>query len=165
MDNVILIGMPGAGKSTVGVVLAKMLGYFFLDSDLLIQQKEGRLLQQILDEDGLEKFIEIENEVNCSINVSRTVIATGGSVVYGEEAMKHLRQIGKVVYIDLPETEIEKRVGNFETRGIALKSGNTLADLFREREPLYRKYAHITADTASLSIEEAAKLMVKLLKE
>jgi len=165
MENLVLIGMPGAGKSTVGVVLAKMLGYSFLDSDLLIQQKEGRLLQQIIDEDGMERFIEIENEVNRSIVVSRTVIATGGSVVYGEEAMEHLRNIGKVIYIDLPETEIEKRVGNLATRGVALRKGHTLADLYLERVPLYQKYAHASLDTSSLSIEEAARAIIALYRE
>jgi shikimate kinase len=120
MNNIILIGMPGSGKSTIGVVLAKVLGYRFLDSDLLIQEKENRKLSEILSEDGPDRFNEIENRINASIEVEKTIIATGGSVVYGEEAMEHLRSIGTVIYLRLPLEEIEKRLGDLHERGISM---------------------------------------------
>ena len=116
MKNVVLIGMPGCGKSTVGVVLAKILGYRFLDSDLLIQESENRLLHDIIEQEGIEGFEAIENKVNASIDVKRSVIATGGSVVYGREAMEHLKNIGIVVYIKLPYEEVNHRLGNLEQR-------------------------------------------------
>ena len=109
-DNIVLIGMPGVGKSTVGVILAKVLGYQFLDADLVIQEREGKLLRQIIEEVGTEGFIEVENRVNASINCSRTIIATGGSVVYGDEAMKHLKEIGTIVYLEVPFSTIDKRI-------------------------------------------------------
>ena len=153
-DNVVLIGMPGAGKSTVGVVLAKVLGYQFLDSDLLIQDRESRLLKDIIAEEGLEGFIQIENEVNASINTHDSVIATGGSVVYGKEAMDHLRSIGTVVYIKLGYGTLDSRLGNIKQRGVALKDGQTLYSLYEERCPLYEKYADIVIDSENLGVEE-----------
>ena len=153
-DNVVLIGMPGAGKSTVGVVLAKVLGYQFLDSDLLIQDRESRLLKDIIEEEGLEGFIQIENEVNASINTHDSVIATGGSVVYGKEAMDHLRSIGTVVYIKLGYDTLDSRLGNIKQRGVALKDGQTLYSLYEERCPLYEKYADIVIDSENLGVEE-----------
>ncbi len=153
-DNVVLIGMPGAGKSTVGVVLAKVLGYQFLDSDLLIQDRESRLLKDIIAEEGLEGFIQIENEVNASINTHDSVIATGGSVVYGKEAMDHLRSIGTVVYIKLGYDTLDSRLGNIKQRGVALKDGQTLYSLYEERCPLYEKYADIVIDSENLGVEE-----------
>lgn len=154
MNNIILIGMPGAGKSTIGVVLAKHLGYHFLDSDLLIQEKEHRLLHEILEQDGLDYFNRIENEVNASIQTSRTVIATGGSVVYGAEAMAHLKSLGTIVYLQLPEDELALRLGDFHQRGIAMKHGQALTSLYHERTPLYEKYADITLHCARYSIQE-----------
>ena len=153
-DNVVLIGMPGAGKSTVGVVLAKVLGYQFLDSDLLIQDRESRLLKDIIEEEGLEGFIQIENEVNASINTHDSVIATGGSVVYGKEAMDHLRSIGTVVYIKLGYDTLDSRLGNIKQRGVVLKDGQTLYSLYEERCPLYEKYADIIIDSENLGVEE-----------
>lgn len=144
MRNIILIGMPGAGKSTVGVVLAKRLGYAFVDSDLVIQEKYGRLLQDLIEEYGVEGFRELENGVNSGIDVQRSVIATGGSAVYGREAMEHFRKIGTVVYLKLPYAEIAERVGDLNARGVSMIPGQTLEDLYKERTPLYEKYAHIT---------------------
>ena len=146
MNNITLIGMPGVGKSTLGVVLAKILGYQFLDSDLLIQQQEERRLSRIIEEEGIEGFKKIENRVNASIEVQDTVIATGGSVVYCEEAMQHLKSVGKVVYLKLSYKSIKKRLGNLKGRGVVLKEGQTLLDLYEERIPLYEKYADIVVN-------------------
>lgn len=137
MKNIILIGMPGCGKSTVGVILAKIIGYSFLDSDLLIQEKDGRLLSEIISQEGLDGFNKIENKINASIDVSRSVIATGGSVIYGKEAMEHFKKIGIVVYIRLPYEEIANRLGDLTQRGVSIKEGQTLLDLYNERIPLY----------------------------
>ena len=146
MKNIILIGMPGAGKSTVGVVLAKRLGYGFLDSDLLIQEKEGKLLYQLIEEQGEAGFLLLENHINASVQASKTVIATGGSAVYGREAMKHFGEIGVVVYLKLAYEELEKRLGNLHRRGVVLKPGFSLADLYEERVPLYEKYADLIVE-------------------
>ena len=154
MRNIILIGMPGAGKSTVGVVLAKRLGYAFVDSDLVIQEKYGRLLQDLIEEYGTEGFRELENEVNSGIDVQRSVIATGGSAVYGREAMEHFRKIGTVVYLKLPYAEIAERVGDLNARGVSMVPGQTLEDLYKERTPLYEKYAHITINCEGKMLRE-----------
>ncbi len=146
MNNVILIGMPGCGKSTVGVLLAKNLGYSFIDSDLLIQQKEGRKLQDILNTDGIEYFGRLENEVNGSLDLIQTVVATGGSAVYWPESMAHLKSLGTVVYLKVPFEEIEKRIQNFESRGIVVPEGKTFYDVFLERSALYEKYADIVIE-------------------
>lgn len=163
MNNIILIGMPGSGKSTVGVLFAKMAGLDFIDCDLLIQKQEGQRLYEIIDEVGSEKFLEIENRVDSSINVNNTVIATGGSAVYCNEAMEHLRSIGKVVYIKVPLDEIKLRIGDFSTRGIVIKNGATIEDLYAERTPLYEKYADITVECDGKDLKEnAEKLMMAL---
>lgn len=154
MNNIILIGMPGAGKSTVGVVLAKRLGYRFIDSDLVIQEKKGMLLHQIIEEKGVDGFLKVENDINASIRVEQSVIATGGSVIYGAEAMKHLKSIGTVVYLKLSYEEIENRLGDLNERGVALKKGQTLLDLYRERVPYYEKYADVTIDCEDKMIKE-----------
>lgn len=151
--------MPGAGKSTIGVVLAKALGYHFIDSDLLIQDAEGKRLFEIIDEVGIDGFLEVENRVNAGIQVHRTVIATGGSVVYGEEAMEHLKSIGTVVYINVPYEDLQKRLGDLLKRGVAIRKGNTLLDLYNERVPLYKKYADITVDVYGIHIREAMELI------
>lgn len=152
--NVVLIGMPGAGKSTIGVVLAKAMGLEFLDSDLVIQKQEKRLLQEIINQDGLNAFIDIENKANAGLNVEHSVIATGGSVVYGHEAMEHLREIGIVIYIKLSYETIVSRLGNLEQRGVVLRKGQSLKDLYEERCPLYDKYAHIVIEAEKLSVQE-----------
>lgn len=154
MRNVILIGMPGVGKSTVGVLLAKKLGYEFIDSDLLIQTQEKRLLKDIIAEEGLDGFLEIEADVNASVEIESTVLATGGSVVYRERAMKHLKEIGTVVYLKVSYEELEKRLGDLQERGVALKEGQTLKDLCDERCPLYEKYADIIVDEENLGLDE-----------
>jgi len=159
MNNIILIGMPGCGKSTMGVVLAKVLGYHFIDADLLIQERENRLLSEIIEEEGPEAFNRIENEVNASIRAERTVIATGGSVVYGNEAMMHLREIGVVIYLRLPLDELRIRLGDLAERGISMKEGQTLEDLYRERTPLYEKYTHLILDVEGLTIRETVMLV------
>lgn len=159
MDNIVLIGMPGCGKSTIGVVLAKVLGYHFIDADLLIQERENRLLSEILDEKGPEVFNRIENEVNASIEATRSVIATGGSVVYGKEAMAHLGDIGTIIYLRLPLEDIRNRLGDLVERGISMKEGQTLKDLYEERTPLYEQYADLTIDVQDLSVREAVMLI------
>ena len=160
--NIILIGMPGVGKSTVGVILAKVLGYQFVDSDLVIQQKEGRLLKEIIAEVGPEGFIEVENRVNASLEAENSIIATGGSVVYGQEVMKHLKEIGTVVYLALPYEEIEKRLSDIRGRGVVLRDGQTLKDLYEERTVLYEKYADIRIDESGLDIEETIEAILEL---
>ena len=162
--NVTLIGMPGAGKSTVGVVLAKILGYDFLDSDLLIQAQDGRLLWQIIKEEGIEGFWRIEELVNSQINVDGTVIATGGSVIYGEKAMEHLREISTVIYLRHPYERVESRLGDLTKRGVTLPEGWTLRDLFNERTPLYEKYAQIVFDSGDEDIRETAVKLAEILK-
>ncbi|NCB99624.1 MAG: shikimate kinase [Clostridia bacterium] len=154
-DNIILIGMPGAGKSTIGVVLAKALGYDFIDSDLAIQAAEGKRLYEIIGERGIDGFLDVENRVNAQLQVHRTVIATGGSVIYGAEAMEHLKSIGRVVYIKVPYTALEKRLGNLLKRGVAIRKGNTLKDLYNERVPLYERYADITVEVGNMGIRKA----------
>ena len=142
-NNIVLIGMPGCGKSTIGVVLAKNLGYRFLDVDLVIQEREGRLLSEILDEEGFEGFIKAEEAACLGIQAEKTVIATGGSAIYGESGMKHLKSIGTVVYIKLGYEEIEHRLGDLHQRGVAMKQEMSLYDLYNERTPLYEYYADV----------------------
>lgn len=156
MNNVILIGMPGSGKSTIGVVLAKILGYEFLDSDLVIQKREKRRLSEIIESEGSDGFLKIENSVNCSLNPEQTVIATGGSAIYGTEAMNHLGQIGTIIYLKLEYEELERRLGDLKNRGVVLKEGQTLLDLYQERVPLYEKYARITIDEKGKDIQDIA---------
>ncbi len=143
MNNIILIGMPGCGKSTLGVLLAKNLAYHFLDSDLLIQQKAGKKLQDILDQDGNEAFGKLENEVNLSLDIQNTVLATGGSAVYWEESMLHLKSIGLVVYLQVPYEELKSRITNMDSRGIVIPEGKTFRDIYEERNILYLKYADL----------------------
>ncbi len=154
MKNVTLIGMPGAGKSTVGVVLAKRLGYTFLDSDLVIQQKYGKLLHELIREHGVEGFWKIENDVNAGLTCDKTVIATGGSAIYGAEAMEHLRSIGTVVYLRLTLSQIEERLGDLTERGVTLREGQDLKALYEERTPLYEKYAHVIIDCDGQKVRE-----------
>ena len=157
MQNLILIGMPGCGKSTVGVVLAKALGLDFIDSDLVIQREMGMKLSQLIDRHGDEGFRQIENRINAALNVEDSIIATGGSVVYGEEAMRHLKAIGTVIYLKLSYEAIEERLGELHARGVTIKPGWTLRDLYNERVPLYEKWADITVDCEKLRLREVVE--------
>lgn len=165
MKNIVLIGMPGAGKSTIGVVLAKVLGYQFLDSDLLIQKQEKRKLREIISQEGNDGFQKIENQVNASIDTEHTVIATGGSVVYCEEAMNHLKSIGTVIYLKLSLKSLSQRLGNLKGRGVLLRDGQTLSDLYQERSPLYEKYADIVIDEEGKDLEESLQMILETLRE
>lgn len=165
MNNIILIGMPGAGKSTIGVLLAKAMTYNFLDTDISIQRREKMKLYEIIDKEGLDAFLKIENEVLSRLEVDGCVIATGGSAVYSEKAMEHLRREGTIVYIRLSLDEIIKRVKNITTRGIAMKKGMTLEDIYRERTPLYEKYADIILDGDGTTIEECVEMLVRQLEQ
>ena len=154
MQNLILIGMPGCGKSTVGVVLAKAANMDFIDSDLVIQKKTGRRLSDIIDEYGDEGFREVENRINAELEAENSIIATGGSVVYGEAAMRHLKAIGTVIYLKLSCEAIEERLGDLHARGVTIRPGWTLRDLYNERVPLYEKWADITVDCEQLRLRE-----------
>lgn len=163
MNNIILIGMPGVGKSTVGVILAKVLGYQFVDADLLIQQQENRLLKEIIAEEGEKGFLDIEGRVNAGIQTEKAVISTGGSVVYSKEAMEHLREIGTVIYLKLSYELLKERLGNLHERGVVLKEGQTLLDLYNERVPLYEQYAHVVVDEENTDAEGTLqKILLKL---
>lgn len=162
--NLVLIGMPGAGKSTVGVVLAKKLGYYFMDSDLVIQEREQRLLHEIIAQEGLQGFLEIENRINASLNAEHSIIATGGSVIYGTEAMAHFKQIGTVIYLKLSYEAIENRLGDLRERGVALKEHQTLAQLYAERTPLYEQYADIIIDCEKLVLREVVEQIIQKLE-
>ncbi len=163
MKNIILIGMPGAGKSTIGVLLAKSLLADFVDTDLLIQKKYSSSLCDIISAKGIEEFLRIENDVICENIFKNSVIATGGSAVYGEEAMEKLKENGIAVYLKLSPTEIERRINNIHTRGIAMKKGTTIAQLYADRAPLYEKYADITLDCANRNAEECVDEIAKRL--
>ena len=165
-DNIVLIGMPGAGKSTLGVVLAKILNYDFLDADLVIQNKHGKTLQTLINERGPQGFLDVENRDLQEINVHRTIIATGGSAVYSNQAMEHLRGIGTVVYLQISYKELANRLGDLQERGVVMKGGMgmSLADLYEERLPLYEKWAEITVDVEKTSITQAAKKVVAALQ-
>ena len=149
MNNVTLIGMPGSGKSTIGVIL--------------IQKQEKRKLSEIIEQDGPEKFKEIENQVNADIHVTDTVIAPGGSVIYCEEAMEHLKSIGKVIYLKLSLESLSKRLGNLKGRGVLLKDGQSLKDLYEERIPLYEKYADITIDEEGKDLDESLRAILEII--
>ncbi|MCI6887359.1 MAG: shikimate kinase [Lachnospiraceae bacterium] len=162
-SNITLIGMPASGKSTVGVLLAKRLGYSFVDTDLVIQEKTGKLLKEIIEEFGTEGFLKVEEQINSELDVRRSVIAPGGSVIYGPEAMKHLSEISTVVYLKLTYQDVKERLGDLKDRGVALKDGMTLLDLYEERVPLYEKYADITIDetgkTLGKTVDEARSVI------
>ena len=159
MKNVILIGMPGCGKSTIGVVLAKVLGYRFIDGDLLIQEQEGMLLKDIIATKGHDGFLAVENQVNRDVDAKHSVIATGGSAVYCEEAMLHYKDTCQIVYLRCPYEILSKRLGDLKGRGVALKEGQTLLDLYEERSVLYEKYADIIIDEDNKGIEETLELL------
>lgn len=161
MKNIVLIGMPGAGKSTIGVLLAKSMLMDFTDTDLLIQKKYSCALCDIIAENGIEEFLKIENDVICSYDFYNSVVATGGSAVYGQEAMEKLRSSSTVVYLKVTPEELEKRINNIHTRGIAMKEGTTIAELYAERAPLYEKYADITVDCSALTAEQCVDEIAK----
>ena len=163
-NNIVLIGMPGVGKSTIGVILAKVLGYQFVDADLLIQQQEGKLLKDIIADVGTEGFIQVENRVNASIQAEKTIIATGGSVVYGKEAMEHLKSIGTVIYLKVSFEILQKRLADIKGRGVVLKEGQDLCALFEERAPFYENYADIEISEEDLSVEETVEKLVEILQ-
>ena len=167
-SNITLIGMPASGKSTIGVLLAKRLGYSFVDVDIVIQEETGKLLKEIIEEQGTEGFLKVE-EINSRLDVTRSVIAPGGSVIYGPAAMEHLKKISTVVYLKLDYPELEQRLGDLKDRGVALKNGMTLMDLYRERVPLYEKYADITVDEGHRGpgpvVDELRALMEQMIAE
>ncbi len=163
LKNIVLIGMPGVGKSTIGVVLAKVLGFEFLDSDLLIQKWEKRRLPEIIESEGIPGFIEIENRINASINVENFIIATGGSAVYGKEAMEHFKQIGTIVYLKVSYETLQSRLGDLKNRGVVMKNGLTLRDLYKERCPLYEQYADLVIDEEHLDIRATVEQIVSQL--
>lgn len=165
-DNIILIGMPGAGKSTLGIVLAKIMNYDFVDADLVIQQQCDKTLERIIDACGPEGFIEVENQVLINMTAEHTVIATGGSAVYSDEAMQHLGSIGRVVYLKISYDELRGRLADLSERGVVMKGGRgmSLRELYDERKPLYERYADITVDVDDLSITAAARKVADALK-
>ena len=164
MKNVIFIGMPASGKSTIGVVVAKHLGYDFIDSDLLIQKQEKRLLKDIIADVGNEGFLAIENQVNCDIKAERAVISPGGSIVYCQEAMEHFKEIGTIIYLKVSFETINERISSAKNRGVVLKEGQTLKDLYEERTCLFEKYADCTISEEGLSLEETIDKVLESLK-
>ena len=156
--------MPAVGKSTVGVVVAKRIGYEFIDTDLLIQKQEKRLLKEIIAQEGNDRFLEIENQVNCDLEAECAVISPGGSVVYCEEAMRHFKEIGIVIYLHATYEDIYKRITNAKNRGVVLKEGQTLKDLYDERKKLFEKYADYTVSEEGLSLEETIDEVMELME-
>ena len=154
MGNIILIGMPASGKSTAGVVLAKVLGCDFIDTDLLIQNREGRRLEELIRDEGIEAFLDIEGEVCRTLQAEKTVVATGGSVIYREPAVLHLKEIGTLVYLSVDFETLKKRLYNVMERGVVLREGQTLEDLYRERTLLYERYADIIVEEGGQTLEE-----------
>lgn len=163
MKNIVLIGMPGSGKSTLGVLLAKSLGFSFIDTDLIISRIADKTLQEIIDNDGLHAFLKLEEKVGCELSCKKTVIATGGSMVLCENAMNNLKNDSTIVYIKVPLDEIKQRVTNITTRGIAFEKGETLDDVYRTRVPLYEKYADITVDFNNISKNNAVENMIEVM--
>ena len=164
MKNIVLIGMPASGKSTVGVILAKTLGIGFVDTDLVIQQRENALLQDIINEKGLQCFLDKERDAILSLECENCVVATGGSVVFRDEAMQKLKRNSVIVFIDVPLENVKARLKNIKTRGVAAPKNQTIDDIFFERLPLYKKYADITVDTADLSPEDTVSRIIFSLK-
>ena len=165
MKNVVLIGMPGSGKSTVGVLLAKFLGYGFLDVDLVIQQQQDALLQEILDRRGVAAFLDAEEQAVLGLQCDEHVIAPGGSAVCRERAALHLKELGPVVYLRVELEELQRRIQNLSTRGIAMEPGQTLADVMAMRAPLYDKYADLIIDCpAGQSLAQTAQMVLDQLR-
>ena len=165
MKNIIFIGMPAVGKSTIGVVAAKQLGYNFIDTDLLIQEKEKRLLKDIIAQEGLEEFLKIEDRINAGVSAERSVIAPGGSVVYCENAMRHYKEIGIIVYLKASFETISTRLNNAKKRGVVLREDQTLEELYHERTVLFEKYADITICEDGIGLEDTFDLVLNTLKD
>ncbi len=164
MNNIIFIGMPAAGKSTIGVVAAKRLGYEFIDTDLLIQKKEKSLLKDIIDEKGIDGFLAIEDQINSEVEAERAVIAPGGSVVYCENAMRHYKEIGTVVYLQASYQTISERIGDPKKRGVVLYDGQTLKDLYEERRGLFEKYADVIICEDGRTLEDTIEEVIEKFK-
>jgi len=164
MKNIVLIGMPASGKSTAGVLLAKSLGMPFVDIDLLIQQQEAMLLQHIIDTKGLAAFLEAEEKAVLNNTFEGSVIATGGSAIYSQAGMNKLKNSGTLIYLELPLKDIEKRLSNIKTRGVAIQKQQTINELYNERRPLYEKYADITLDCEGMDIEQVVSEIMLILK-
>ena len=164
MENITLIGMPSAGKSVIGVLLAKRLGYEFIDTDLVIQKEEGKLLKEIIAESGLDGFAVVENRVNSRIQAHHAVIAPGGSVDYGAEAMEHLKAISTVIYLKISYETLEKRLGSLQERGVVIREGMTLRDLYEERVPLYEKYADLVLEEGDMDAGACVDLLRRMLR-
>ncbi len=163
-NNIILIGMPGCGKTTIGVEISEMLGYGYIDSDSVIVAREGKHLSEIIAEKGMEGFLDIEAKINSELCANRCVIATGGSVIYRDFAMQKLKTMGKIVYLKHKFEVIERRLGDLKKRGVALKEGFTLKDLYEERTPLYEKYADIVVEMPDGTKGEAVNAVIEALK-
>ncbi len=164
MSNIVLIGMPGSGKSTCGVVAAKMLLKNFFDTDLLIQNLENSALQDIINNKGNDYFEKAEESAVLSLDINGTVIATGGSVVYSDKAMEHLKKLGKIIYLHISYEDMCKRISNLSTRGVLIKNGETLKDMYDERLPLYEKWADVVIDCGNSSVEQTANKIEKIAK-
>lgn len=160
--NIVLVGMPAVGKSTIGVILAKRLGRYFLDTDVFIQAILGKSLQQVIDTQGLESFCKIEAEHVSCIDKTNCVIATGGSVIYSDSAMRHLKDTGTIIHLDLPLTEIKKRLTDLDIRGVVIAKGQTIADLYERRNPLYKKWADITINCLNKNHEQIVDEIIEL---
>ncbi len=163
--NIVLIGMPGVGKSTSGVILAKVMNYDFLDSDLVIQQQTKKLLKEIIREEGIDGFNAVENQINAGIDVESTVIATGGSVIFGADAIAHFKETGIVVYLRISYDQLDKRLGDLDERGVVHKEGQTLRDIYDERTRLYEKYADVTVDLDGKDVAATVDAVVAQLEE
>ena len=163
-SNIVLIGMPGCGKSTVGVLLAKRMGLHFVDTDLFIQAGEGKSLRRLIEVYGMNRFCEIESQYVQRVDVTDSVIATGGSVVYYNSAMKHLQMTGQMIYMKLPLAELERRLGDLNARGVVLEPTETLASLYKKRVPLYEKWADETDDLSGLNHEQSVEVILEILR-
>lgn len=162
-NNIILIGMPGCGKTTVGTELSERIGYGYIDSDSVIVAREGKRLSEIIEEVGREGFLDIEAKVNSELCADRCVIATGGSVIYRDYAMQKLKEMGTIVYLQHTYEAIAARLGDLKKRGVALKEGFTLKDLYEERTPLYEKYADVVVKLGCGTVAQSVDCVIKAL--
>ncbi len=165
MENIILVGMPSCGKSTVGVVLAKTMNKGFVDTDILIQQREGKTLQDIIDTHGNDYFHDVEEQVLLGFDGMDYVVATGGSAIYFDSAMAHFKKNGKVVYLKVSLDTVLKRLNNIKTRGVTLAKGQTLSDLYNQRVPLYEKHADVVIEGDGLSVEAVVERIIEAVEK